>query len=87
MTDTEFERIRHEVLIKGFKNPFTTPNRTLIETGLRFHQENNPESFHAQTVLIMEYRPDDLEAYFQGLLDAGVPQADVDAQRHAGAQA
>lgn len=72
-----------EVLMGGFRNPAVVPTSALIKTGLSYHEDGDNTSFSAQTALIKEHRPQHLEEYFQGLLDAGVPQADVDRQRAA----
>ena len=77
----EKTRILQETLLRNFKSPRIVTNQTLIDVGLNYFSQGNIDRLSEQTGLVAQHRPQDLEAYFQGLLDAGVPAEVVKAQR------
>ena len=72
----EKARILQEALLRNFKSPRVVTNQTLIQVGANYFSQGKIDSLTQQTGLVTQHRPQDLEAYFQGLLDAGV-QADI----------
>ena len=77
----EKDRILRNALLANLKNPNIVTNRTLIEVGANYFSQGKIDSLTQQTGLVTQHRPQDLEAYFQGLLDAGVPADIVRTQR------
>ena len=77
----EKAKILEETLLRNFKSPRVVTQHTPIQVGVNYFSQGNIESLSEQTGLVTQHRPQDLEAYFQGLLDAGVPAAAVEDQR------
>ena len=85
-TKSTIDQAFKKALLDNFKNPAITPVATLAQVGARYHQEGNTQSLNAQGTLVRQHRPDDLDAYLQGLTDLGVPGETVEDQRQRLAQ-
>ena len=79
---TEIDEAVQKVLLRFSLSRLRSPTTdTLIKVGVDFFSSHGAQGLRFQTDLVAKHRPADLDTYFNGLLEAGVPPDVVETQR------